>query len=215
MMIPERKLDYIIAYDSSGELMPYDYVNGTTFGQSAKVAHNLGLPFPDVPDSPTFLNLGLNIYPVSFAIMATHLLLILKPQTFFGCNASVDMPLVLYLPNSPWTAYSNFSFTKPSLTNNQLDDILENSFNLVTYGNGKLGSQKDAPPFSACIACGLIDRSLRRSGQPLPSQCQACFEQHCWNGTVQSTPAMPLFDPFPLLNTTLSYAEWEKEVWLA
>lgn len=76
MMIPERKLDYIIAYDSSGELMPYDYVNGTTFGQSAKVAHNLGLPFPDVPNSPTFLNLGLNIYPVSFAIKTTHILLI-------------------------------------------------------------------------------------------------------------------------------------------
>lgn len=43
-----------------------DRVNGTTFGQSAKNAEALGIPFPTVPDSATFVNLGLNQYPVSY-----------------------------------------------------------------------------------------------------------------------------------------------------
>ena len=64
LIMPERKVDFIVAYDSSGEYLINDFVNGTTFGQSEKVANNLGLPFPKVPDSSTFLNLGLNRYPV-------------------------------------------------------------------------------------------------------------------------------------------------------
>lgn len=66
LIIPERKVDFIVAYDSSGEYLINDFVNGTTFGQSEKVASNLGLPFPKVPDSSTFLNLGLNRFPVRY-----------------------------------------------------------------------------------------------------------------------------------------------------
>lgn len=57
-------MDFLIAFDSSTEEPGNGWVNGTTFGQSAKHAEALGLPFPKVPDATTFVNLGLNQYPV-------------------------------------------------------------------------------------------------------------------------------------------------------
>jgi len=33
--------------------------------------------------------------------------------TFFGCYASADTPLVLYIPNAPWSAYTNYTYTTP------------------------------------------------------------------------------------------------------
>ena len=60
------------------------------------VAAQAGLPFPTIPDAATMVNLQMNKYP-----------------TFFGCNASADVPLVLYIPNAPWTAYTNYTYTTP------------------------------------------------------------------------------------------------------
>lgn len=65
LVIPERKVDFIIAYDSSGEEPANSWVNGTTFGRNARAAKDLGFPFPEVPDATTFVNLELNKYPVS------------------------------------------------------------------------------------------------------------------------------------------------------
>jgi hypothetical protein len=62
------------------------------------VAAQAGLPFPTIPDAATMVNLQMNKYP-----------------TFFGCNASADVPLVLYIPNAPWTAYTNYTYTTPRL----------------------------------------------------------------------------------------------------
>lgn len=62
-------MDFIVAFDSSGEeLAPgTGWVNGTTFAQSAIHAEALGIPFPKVPDSTTFVNIGLNQYPVRWS----------------------------------------------------------------------------------------------------------------------------------------------------
>lgn len=62
--MPQRKVDFIVAFDASGENPNNGWVNGTTFGMSAASAKLLGLPFPEVPDAATFVNLGLNRYPV-------------------------------------------------------------------------------------------------------------------------------------------------------
>ena len=64
LVVPERKVDFIVAFDSSGEEPGNLWVNGTTFGRSATNAKTLGIPFPPVPDSATFVNLGFNQYPV-------------------------------------------------------------------------------------------------------------------------------------------------------
>ena len=82
-----------------------------------------------------------------------------KYPTFFGCSAAADVPLDLYIPNSPWSAYTNYSytlsryvlnrflpraichvlFTKPfpihSFIYRQLDLVFENDFNIATFSN--------------------------------------------------------------------------------
>lgn len=134
-------------------------------------------------------------------------------QTFFGCNDPSPTPLVLYLPNAPWSAYSNYSYTVSSFTNDQLDLVFENSLNIASYGQGKVDVGSGVPPFPACVACGLIYRSLDRAGQVVPDACKACMQKHCWNGTVADTPSEPSYDPALLLNPGMSYKKWNATVW--
>ena len=74
-----------------------------------------------IPDVNTFVNLGLNSRP-----------------TFFGCNASnfsnpaSPGPLLVYLPNSPFSAFSNVSTFALSFTNEQRNDIIQNGYNVAT-----------------------------------------------------------------------------------
>ena len=108
--------------------------------------------------------------------------------------------------------YSNYSFRTPEFTDRQLDLMFNNSLNMVTMGNMK---EPGSPPFSTCIACGLIQKSLQRTKQAIPEACQTCFEKHCWNGTVADEPKNPPFDPALILDPKLGYEEWNSTVWYA
>ena len=61
--MPERRVDFIIAFDASGD-GENNWVNGTTFARTLVAAEKLGLAFPELPDATTFVNLELNKYPV-------------------------------------------------------------------------------------------------------------------------------------------------------
>lgn len=100
-----------------------------------------------------------------------------------------------------------------SFTNSQLDLVFENSLNIASYGQGKVDTGDGVPPFPACIACGLIWRSLGRTGVDIPDACQACMQKHCWNGTVADSPADPTYNPELLLNPGISYKKWNATVW--
>jgi hypothetical protein len=113
--------------------------SGTDTAQSASEGN---IPFPEIPDVNTMISLNLTRQP-----------------TFFGCHDSSPTPLVLYLPNSPWSAYSNFSYTQTSFTDQQVNLTLGNAFQLATYGNGTVD---DAWP--ACLACAVIRGSISRLG---------------------------------------------------
>jgi lysophospholipase len=129
--------------------------------------------------------------------------------TFYGCDATDETPLVLYLPNSPWTGYSNFSYTKGAFTNEQLNDTLENAFQLTTYGNGTIDSE-----WPSCLACATIKRSLARMDMNLPDQCKKCFERHCWHGKESNARVTEAdLDLRPRLNPDLTFAEWNRTVW--
>jgi len=85
---------------------------------------------------------------------------------------------------------------------------------MVTFGHGKLDDTSGGvPPFPACIACGLIYKSLLRTGQAVPMACQACFERHCWNGTVADTPKNPSFNPTLFLEPNEGFEVWNSTVW--
>ena len=173
---PNRHVSVIFAVDSSADTS--NWPNGTalvaTYERSRGDIAN-GTEFPAVPDQNTFVNLGLNTHP-----------------TFFGCNASnmtngVDVPLVVYIPNSPYVTYSNVSTFDLSTNSTFRDAIILNGYNVATRANGTVDAE-----WPACVGCAVLSRSFERTGTDVPEQCQRCFSRYCWDGTVDSsTPSTP------------------------
>lgn len=194
LLIPERKLDFIIAYDAS-EDSEYLWVNGTNFLNTAKTAKQAGIPFPRVPASArTMVNLNITRNP-----------------TFFGCNYT-EGPLVLYLPQAPWSGYVNYTYMQSAFSDTQFDLVMENQFNMATWGNGTVAGGQTWP---TCLACGVIKRSLTRVNMTLPDVCKQCFSQHCWSGIEDDAAVVSevVQNYRPLLEPNLTYTEWNKTWW--
>jgi len=200
---PIRNVDVIFAVDSSADTdasyptdssaqnWPVGISMVATYERTFTSIGN-GTGFPSVPDTNTFINLGLNSRP-----------------TFFGCNASnltTAAPLIVYLPNAPYSYTSNVSTFDLKYSDSQRDAIVLNAYNGATQGNGTLDSE-----WPTCVGCAIISRSLNRTGTAVPEVCERCFDRYCWNGTIDSTtprsyvPALKLqvstSDARPLSNT--------------
>jgi lysophospholipase len=169
---PERHVDVIFAVDSSADTT-YSWPNGTALVATYERSLNSsgignGTAFPSIPDQNTFVNLGLNTRP-----------------TFFGCDSSNltgTAPLVVYIPNSPYSTYSNVSTFQLSTEDTQRDDIILNGYEVATMAN----STRDGN-WTTCVGCAILSRSFERTGTTLPDICNTCFDRYCWNGTVNST----------------------------
>ncbi|OQD81774.1 hypothetical protein PENANT_c025G08626 [Penicillium antarcticum] len=95
-----------------------------------------GTAFSSIPDTNTFINLGLNTRP-----------------TFFGCdisNLTDPAPLVVYVPNHPYTMLSNKSTFQVEYSIIERDAVIENGYNAMTMGNGTGNGYSD---WSACAGC--------------------------------------------------------------
>jgi lysophospholipase len=169
LTLPFRAVDVIFAVDSSADTDTH-WPNGTalraTYDRSQTPIAN-ATSFPPVPDVNTMINLGLNLRP-----------------TFFGCNASnfssaSPPPLIVYIPNAPYTALSNVSTFDPSYPASQRDEIIRNAYDGATQGNGTLDQS-----WPACVACAALSRGFSRTGTVPPAACVACFARYCWNGTL-------------------------------
>lgn len=194
-MVPPRQVDFIIAYDSGSD-GDYNWVNGTNLLDTALVGREGSVPFPSIPSVATMIARNYS-----------------KQATFFGCwdDPTHNVPIVLYLPNAPWSAFSNFTFTTPAFSPHQFEVTLENAFHVATLGNGTVD-----PQWPQCVACAVVKKSLERMGQTWPSACQQCFTKHCWDGKevpghANITAAM--VDPSLRLNPGLSFATWNATVW--
>jgi lysophospholipase len=187
---PERHVDVIFAIDSSADTT-YSWPNGTALVATYERSLNStgignGTAFPAIPDQNTFVNLGLNTRP-----------------TFFGCNSSNltgPAPLVVYVPNYPYSAHSNVSTFTLSYNDTQRDDIILNGYEVATMAN----STRDGN-WTACVGCAILARSFERTGTTLPSICTQCFSNYCWDGTVNSTTPHE-FQPTALLGVKSSGA---------
>ncbi|KAL2122816.1 hypothetical protein VTJ04DRAFT_3271 [Mycothermus thermophilus] len=167
-----RAVDVIFAVDSSADTN-FNWPNGTavraTWERTLLPIAN-GTLFPPVPDDVTFVAKGLNNRP-----------------TFFGCDIAnftltegqSPPPLIVYLPNAPYTTFSNVSTFDPSYPLAQRDSIILNGFHGATQGNGTLDEQ-----WQTCVACAVLSRSLARTGTAVPAKCRECFDKYCWDGTV-------------------------------
>ena len=127
---PQRGVDVIFAIDSSADTLEEhigkNWPNGTalvaTYARSLLPIAN-GTAFPAVPDVNTFVNMGLNAKPV-----------------FFGCDAGDSSsssassgsapPLVVYIPNAPYSYMSNVSTFQMDYADSERAGIIENGYNV-------------------------------------------------------------------------------------
>jgi len=170
---PERAVDVIFAVDSSADTSApgANWPNGTslvaTYERTFLSIAN-GTSFPAVPDQNTFVNLGLNSRP-----------------TFFGCdpgNTTNTTPLIVYIPNAPYTYNSNVSTFDLEYNDTERNWIIQNGYDVATMGNGTMDSS-----WPTCVGCAILSRSLNRTGTTVPDVCTTCFDRYCWNGTTNST----------------------------
>ncbi|GME86742.1 unnamed protein product [Ambrosiozyma monospora] len=178
MLRPEREIDVVFAYDNSydtNETWPDGASLVNTYERQFTDQGN-GTAFPYVPDQNTFVNLNLTAKP-----------------TFFGCYGSnlTDLmdqvgtdympPLIVYTANRPFTYYSNTSTYKMSYKDEDKLDIIQNGFAVTTRNNLTLDDE-----FRACVGCAILQRSRERLGMPLGDQCKKCFDEYCWDGSLDS-----------------------------
>jgi lysophospholipase len=177
---PMRNVDVVFAVDSSADTIAPsapNWPNGTaliaTFERAESKIMN-GTSFPYIPGHDTFVALGLNNRP-----------------SFFGCDSKNVTsggnipPLVVYVPNSPYTFESNTStFAKLDYTLEERNAMILNGYNVATQANS---TREGASNWPTCVACAVLSRSMERNGEKVPDACQQCFTQYCWNGTLATT----------------------------
>ncbi|KAJ4982675.1 Lysophospholipase [Stagonosporopsis vannaccii] len=183
---PDRKVDVIFAVDSSADTLNkggMNWPNGTSMVATYErsLANDKGLTFPSVPDINTFINLGLNARPTMFGCDTTNL------------SSVSTAPLVVYLPNAPYTYHSNVSTFTMTYETEVRNAIVQNGYNAVTRGNGTVDSQ-----WPICVGCAVMARSWNRTGTKIPKVCQDCFKNYCWDGTVDSREPLP-YEPATIL----------------
>ncbi|WWC72722.1 phospholipase B [Kwoniella pini CBS 10737] len=167
LLVPLREVDAIIAFDSSYD-STYIWPNGTalrtTFERAKVLAETTGtnIRMPEVPSENGFVNGGYNTRP-----------------TFFGCNDTTT-PLIIYVPNYPWSAAANTSTYQLSYTNQEAEMTLNNGMRSLTL-NGSIET------WPKCFACALTDRSFGYTSENRTSDCQSCFDTWCWAGDDNTT----------------------------
>ena len=94
-------------------------------------------------------------------------------------------PLIVYLPNAPYTNYSNVTTFQPEYTTEQWQAIILNGYKVATMANPTVDAQ-----WPACLGCCDTRPQLVDDGDAVPGVCGECFQRYCWNGTVSdATPA--------------------------
>lgn len=177
-----RNLDVIFASDASvdGGTHPLSdeggYPNGTslymTYLKTQQPQYH-GYRFPEIPNAlnGTFEERGYN-----------------KRPTFFGCNATPETPIVVYLPNYFVVAPTNMTTRKITFTDDQIKGFFRNGHAIATQAlsrvqngvDGTRGNQTLTPiDWPSCLACALIDRQNTRNGKERTPQCQKCFQNYC------------------------------------
>ena len=166
---PSRNVDVVFAIDSSADTDTH-WPNGTSLVATYERSLNStgianGTAFPSIPDVNTMVNLGLNTKP-----------------SFFGCdasNSSGPTPLIVYIPNAPYSFFSNVSTFNLSYEDSVRDAIVENGHLVATQGNNSA--------WGTCVGCAILSRSFGRTNTQVPQACQNCFNEYCWNGTLNAT----------------------------
>ncbi|KPI42392.1 putative lysophospholipase [Cyphellophora attinorum] len=145
------QVDVLIVNENSADTVG-NYPNGSEIYNTYLAAKAAGLSrMPEIPTADVFVAHGLN-----------------KKPTFFGCN-SADTLTIIDIPNVNYTFNSGEPTAKIQYFKNETEAMISNG---VLIGN--YGGKEDWP---LCLACGI----MKKSGGSLPSGCEACFAEYCYN----------------------------------
>lgn len=168
LMVKERALDLVFAFDNNGPIWPNgESIISTYERQFTYEGKSTVCPY--VPGESTFGYFNLTAKP-----------------TFFGCDAKnltdltkdgVIPPIVVYIANRPFEFYSNTSTTKLTYTDAEKKGMITNGFDVSTQLNGTFGDD-----LQLCIGCAMIRREQERQGIEQSDQCKKCFDAYCWDG---------------------------------
>ena len=175
-----RGVDVVFAYDNSADTEQH-WPDGTSMIASYQrqfLDQGNGTIFPHVPDSATFRNLNMTARPAFFGCSAKNLTSLLPK----GANEAevYNSPVIVYTANRPFSFYSNASTLKLTWENEQKGFETASRLNLTLDKNWK-----------SCVACAIIRREQERQGIEQSDQCKRCFEEYCWDGTIDDlSPGM-------------------------
>lgn len=176
LLQPARDLDMVIAADGGSE--ESSWPNGkslvTNFERS-KLDLFSYMAMPDIPDLNTFVAEGLNTRPVFFGCSTD------KVQNKDKAKDKVP-PLIVYLPNYPYSNFSNTSTYRLAYSMEDQQMMMSNGLDVATMG----GKMDDWP---RCLACASLMRGMMKSKTKVPDQCNQCFQKYCWNGKASKDKA--------------------------
>lgn len=188
MMTTKRKLDAVFALDNSENWPDGSSLITSYERQFTEQGKNMVIPY--VPDQKTFLHQNLTAKPTFFGCSAKNLTDLVKDD--------VVPPLVIYLPNRPYTFWTNISLYQFSFTNEEKKAIIQNGFETVLRLNGTI--DEDWP---TCVGCAVIRREEERQGIEQSEQCKKCFEDYCWDGTIYESDE-PYYPPLNFTDSGLT-----------
>ena len=170
LLVHARGVDTIIAIDASADLN-----DDFTAGASLIATKNRTTLFPDVYAFPRIPS---TVEDFVAEGLATH-------PTFFGCNDSAPVPLVVYIANGAPARgeepITNTSTSQTTYTDAELQAFLDQTFDIATQGIApENGTDAKDPEFAACLACAVVERSRVAMAVERSGICTTCFERYCW-----------------------------------
>ncbi|KAH9444832.1 hypothetical protein Pst134EB_025091 [Puccinia striiformis f. sp. tritici] len=172
LLVGPRRVEVIFAIDGTSD--SENYANGSSVIRTAARVAQLpkAYKFPQVP-------LNVSTYAAEG--------LISRP-TFFGCDEPVDVPLVIWIANSPpidrSTAVTNTSTVQLSYPLNQtramMNQAIETSLRGFPSNDQIQRNIYRDPVWPICLSCAVADRARARLHQDRIGICQDCFTRYCW-----------------------------------
>ncbi|PLW15902.1 hypothetical protein PCANC_14282 [Puccinia coronata f. sp. avenae] len=173
LLVRDRRVEVIFAIDGTSDYE--NYANGSsvirTANRVAQLPHTY--KFPKVP-------LNVSLYTTEG--------LVYRP-TFFGCDEPVDVPLVIWIANSPpidrSAGLTNTSTVQLAYPLNQTLAIMNKAIetSLRGFPSQEL-TQKNIyqdPLWPICLSCAVTDRARARLNHHRTGVCKDCLSRYCWN----------------------------------
>ncbi|CEP61711.1 putative carboxylic ester hydrolase LALA0_S03e09142g [Lachancea lanzarotensis] len=187
LLIPERKLDVILALDSSSDT--HGFPNGSmlhnfyrdnyidTFEDTFDHNPSAFQTLPYIPTSKEFVEKGLLSRPVAFGCyLSSYPDSITDPN--FNSTSLVLPPIILYHANAEHSFSANVSTFKLRYTHTEVEQMLNNGRDIFSFDS--------SPKYKRCLACLLVKRAhdrklLQAEENTLPFFCEVCFSEYCYN----------------------------------